>query len=112
MQREPHDSRDESHHRLRLFAYRVRVRETTKYLWGSSGIEQNSSATSPLVLHLHNDVFGNVVTFGTASNGTPGPAIGTLQPGEAFSIPLQNISGVYATATPYSTVSCFVRNAP
>jgi hypothetical protein len=90
--------------------YVVRVRDT-KYLWGSAGITSNVSFASPMILHIHNDVEGEPVTFGTATADGTKTTIGTLQAGESFSISIQNnICGVFATCTPLeSEVSCLIK---
>jgi hypothetical protein len=86
-------------HRLE---YKVRVRGTAApgmCLWGSAGITGLASFTSPPLLHIRNDKHGEVLTFGTQAKGTQS-VIGTLQPGECFSIQLQGISGVFAYCVP------------
>jgi hypothetical protein len=91
-------------------SYEVRVRGTM-YLWGSAGITANIEFAKPILLHIHNDAFGEVVTFGTqVASGTQTP-IGTLQPGEYVSIPVQNVSGVFATCALESTVCCLIKSA-
>jgi hypothetical protein len=37
-------------------------------------------------------------------------SFGTLQPGECVSIPLQNLTGVFATCAFESTVECLIRH--
>jgi hypothetical protein len=94
-----HDDCTELTHRLE---YKVRVRGTAApgmCLWGSAGITGSATFTSPPLLHIRNDKHGEVLTFGTQAKGTQTP-IGTLQPGECFSIQLQNISGVFAYCAP------------
>jgi hypothetical protein len=82
------------------------------YLWGSAGITQNQTFDKPLVLHIRNNVFGEEVTVGTAVSGVANPAFGNLQPGESFSIPIQNISGVFATCALETNVDCIIQPAP
>jgi len=95
-------------------SYEVRVRGTTPptYLWGSAGIRhQNISFDKPLLLHIRNDVFGEVVTFGyQVASGTQ-TTIGTLQPGECVSIPVQDKSGVFATCVFESIVACLIKES-
>ena len=89
-------------------SYEQRVRGTT-YLWGSAGIAQNIAFDKPLLLHVRNDTFGEPITFGTQlANGTK-TTIGTLGPGECVSVPLQKISGVFATCTLESNVCCLIK---
>jgi hypothetical protein len=97
-------------------SYEVRVRGTERdptYLWGSAGITENISFDKPLVLHIRNDVFGEAITLGTQTASKARKTIGTLQPGECISIPVQGISGVYAICTPESnesTVACIIKH--
>lgn len=102
------------------FHYKVRVRPaippaTAQCLWGSAGLIQDITFPKPLILHISNDPFGEPVTFGTQVVSGPPPSaptqtkIGTLQPGECVSIPLQGYSGVFATCAVESTVYCSIR---
>jgi hypothetical protein len=88
--------------------YEVRVRGTI-YLWGSAGITVNTTFDKPLLLHVRNNVFGEVVTLGTQVASGTQTTLGTLQPGEAVSIPIQNISGVFATCALESNVDCLIQ---
>jgi hypothetical protein len=96
-------------------AYEVRVRGTTTspmYLWGSAGISENITFDKPIILHIRNDLHGEVITFGTQTTSgaqKTQQTIGTLQPGECMSIALQGISGVFATCELESTVCCLIR---
>lgn len=91
-------------------SYEVRVRGTV-YLWGSAGVTQNISFDKPILLHIYNDPFGEVVTFGTRLADRTQTTIGTLQPGECVSIPLQHISGVFATCALESKVWCLIKGS-
>jgi hypothetical protein len=88
--------------------YAVRVRGTT-YLWGSSGITTDITFNKPLVLHIHNDDFGEEVTFGTQVASGTQTTIGTLEPGQCVSIPVQGICGVFATCALESKVDCLIK---
>jgi len=91
-------------------SYELRVRGTM-FLWGSAGLKENLSFDKPLLLHVRNDVFGEVIKLGTqVASGTQTP-LGSLQPGECVSIPLQGISGVYASCELESKVACLVRGS-
>jgi|SRR5271156_1786641 len=94
-------------HRLE---YKVRVRGTL-FLWGSAGITESPTFPSPLLLHIRNDKHGEEITVGTVASGTQSQ-IGTLQPGECFSVQIQNISGVFAScgSALESTVYCVIKN--
>jgi hypothetical protein len=92
--------------------YAVRVRGTTPpgtFLWGSSGLTANVPSTAVLILHVGNDRYGQEISLGTQADGTLN-GLGTLQPGEVVSlpIPLQTITGVYATCAGESIVRCVI----
>jgi hypothetical protein len=95
----------------RQASYEVRVRGTM-YLWGSAGITVNSTFDKPLLLHVRNNVFGEVLTLGTQVAGGAQTPLGTLQPGETMSVPIQNISGVFATCTLETNVDCLLHTTP
>jgi hypothetical protein len=89
-------------------SYEVRVRGTM-YLWGSGGITKNMNFAKPILLHIRNDPFGEVVTLSTqVATGTQ-TSLGTLQPGECVSIPVQDMSGVVATCALESIVACLIK---
>jgi hypothetical protein len=90
--------------------YKVRVRGTG-YLWGSAGVSKDASFPAPLLLHIHNDTFGEPITFGTQTANGHQTALGTLQAGEQFSISIQRISAVFATCNFESTVTCWLRKS-
>jgi len=100
--------------------YVVRVRPTAAplppmFLWGSDGITQNVPFAPPLVLHIHNDQFGDPLTFGVqVGSGTAASrtSYGTLQPGERVSISVQSVTGVYATCPTESIVHCSIKGSP
>lgn len=94
--------------RLAHASYEVRVRGTM-YLWGSAGITVNTTFDKPLVLHIRNNVFGEVATVGTQVAGGPQTVFGTIQPGECLSIPIQNIAGIFATCALETTVDCLIQ---
>jgi len=89
--------------------YEARVRGTI-YLWGSAGMSRDISFDRPLHFHIRNDVFGEPVTVGTQVASGSRTDLGTLQPGECLTIPLQRVSGVFATCALESTVSCLIRD--
>jgi hypothetical protein len=89
-------------------SYERRVRGTV-FLWGSAGITKNLSFGRPLVLHLRNDVFGAPIEVGTAVGSGAHTPLGTLEPGECLSVPVQDISGVYASCDLESTVACLIK---
>jgi hypothetical protein len=81
------------------------------YLWGSHGIIKNITFSKPLLLHVHNDVFGEEITIGTRQADGTEDTLGTLQPGEALSIPMQDLSGVFARCELESSVWCLIKYA-
>lgn len=82
------------------------------YLWGSAGVADNITFQKPLLLHIRNDPFGEVVTFGTQVSSGAQTTLGTLEPGECVSIPVQGISGVFATCALESSVCCLIKVSP
>jgi hypothetical protein len=92
-------------------AYKVRVRNTM-YLWGSAGITQDLTFYRPLLLHVHNHLFGEVIAIGTRVASGTETTLGTLQPGETVTIAVQGLSGVFASCTLESTVSCLIKDSP
>lgn len=94
-------------------SYEVRVRGTAPptYLWGSAGVTENISFSKPLLLHVRNDLFGEAITLGTQIASGSQTTIGTLKPGECLTIPLQDISGVFATCALDSTVACVIKGS-
>jgi len=110
------------------FNYKVRVRSNPlptapppQFLWGSAGLLQDITFPKPLILHIRNDLFGEPVTVGTQVVSGPPPSpptqtpVGTLQPGECLSLPIQGYSGIYATCeteSTESTVYCLLKVSP
>jgi hypothetical protein len=95
----------------RSASYEVKVRGTM-FLWGSAGITVDAAFSKPILLHVRNNVFGEVVTVGTQIASGPQTILGTLQPGESYSIPIQNISGVFATCALETSVDCLIHTSP
>ncbi len=92
-------------------SYEVRVRGTKvpTYLWGSAGVKTNIPFAKPILLHIHNDVFGEAITFGTQVASGTQTTIGTLGPGECVSIPVKDMSGVFATCEHETDVCCLIK---
>ena len=91
-------------------SYEVRVRNTM-YLWGSAGIKTDRTFDKPLVLHIRNDLFGERICIGTETASGTKTAIGTLDPGQCVSLPVQGISGVFASCDLESVVGCLIQHA-
>jgi hypothetical protein len=89
-------------------SYEIKVRGTM-FLWGSAGITNDISFDKPLLLHIHNDLFGEVITLGTQKAAGTKEIIGTLNRGEFVSIPLNDLSGVFASCEQESTVCCLIK---
>jgi hypothetical protein len=88
--------------------YRIRVRVGKQnYLWGSATVK-DITFSGPLILHIRNDTFGDVITFGTQKAAGTQVTLGTLQPGECVSIPIDKICGVFATCASESMVNCHI----
>lgn len=79
--------------------YSVKVRGS-KFLWGSAGIVKNLTFEKPFILHIANDLAGEPVAIGTLGSGGNKTEFGKIEPGECISIPVNDISGVYAECAP------------
>ena len=88
-------------------SYEIKVRGKM-HLWGSAGITKDISFDKQLVLHIHNDLFGEEITLGT-QNASGTRELGTLKRGECVSIPLNSISGVFASCETHTTVCCLIK---
>jgi hypothetical protein len=88
-------------------SYQVRVRGTM-YLWGSGGITADTTFDKPLLLHIRNNVFGQQILLATVSSGSSTP-LGTLNPGECYTIAIQAMSGVTANCATESAVDCLIQ---
>jgi len=92
-----------------MHGYEVKVRGTINdlaYLWGSKGITANLQW--PLLLSLRNDILGDPIELNTETAEGLKSSIGTLQPGECYTLPLLGLRGVFATCAMDSTVSCVI----
>lgn len=81
------------------FAMKFRVKVSSKgdtYLWGSAGLDKDSSTGVPLFLSLRNDELGEEIQLRYRQlSGTDG-TYGNLKPGESFSVSLAQVLGVFA----------------
>jgi len=88
-----------------MFQYVVRVREKV-YIWGSADF--SAALTETLFLHINNDRLGDQVTVASESGpGAPTP-LGTLRPGECWTLSLNGLRGVTATCASDTTLACAV----
>jgi len=87
--------------------YEVRVRDKA-FLWGSDGITKDIVFEKALILHMRNDIHGETLTFGTQVASGMKTTLGTIQPGQCVSIPIQKIIAVFATCTAETIVGCIV----
>jgi hypothetical protein len=88
-------------------AYTVKVRGL-RFLWGSAGLTQNLKFEKAFILHIANDLAGEPVTIGTRVAAGTKTELGTIKPGECLSVPVNDISGVYAECTLDSVVHCLI----
>jgi hypothetical protein len=88
-------------------AYSIKVRGTT-YVWGSAGLVKNLTFGKPFILHLVNDRAGQPVTIGTRVAAGAKTDLGIIQPGECLSLPVHDITGVYAECALDSLVHCLI----
>ncbi len=88
-----------------MFQYVVRIRGKV-YIWGSNDLDVALSV--PLVLVLNNDAFGDSVEIASESpQGTPS-LLGTLQPGQCWTLELTGLRGVTATCLTDTTLACAI----
>lgn len=88
-----------------MYQYLVRVRGGV-YLWGSDDID--IPLASALALVVNNDAFGDLIELASeAPQGAP-VALGTLQPGQCWTVALTGLRGVTATCATDTTVSCAI----
>jgi hypothetical protein len=88
--------------------YSVTVRGL-RHIWGSAGLTRDLKFEFAVILHIANDQAGEAVTIGTRVAAGAKTDLGTLQPGEHVSLPVNNISGVYAQCVSESVVHCQLR---
>jgi hypothetical protein len=89
-----------------VYEYQVKVRDKV-YLWGSAGISVNLAL--PLLLSMRTDIAGDPITISTeTAAGGPGTTLGTLLPGECYTVPLFGLRGVAATSTGDTNVECAI----
>jgi hypothetical protein len=91
-----------------MFQYIVRVRNKV-YVWGSSDIEV--ALPSPLMLVLNNDAFGDAVEIASESPQGAPAVLGTLQPGQCWTLVLTGLRGVTATCATDTTLACAILSA-
>jgi hypothetical protein len=86
--------------------YNLRIRAGKHvYLWGSAGFD-DIKFSAPLILHIRNELFGHPVTLATKKKSGAHTKLGTLEPGECVSIPINDVCGLFATSTDEATVNC------
>jgi hypothetical protein len=103
----PFSTSDELNRTAGSPTYSVKVRGL-RYLWGSAGLAQDLSFADPILLHVANDRAGEQVTIGTRVAAGTQTVLGTLQPGECVTLPVNNVSGVYAECASDSVVHCVI----
>jgi len=88
-----------------MYSYDVKIRDRF-WLWGSAGIAVNLDW--PILLTIRNNLFGEEIQIVTQRGGVDADQIGSLQPGECYTIPLAGLSGVYATCQADTNVTCTI----
>jgi hypothetical protein len=88
-----------------MYSYEVKIRDRV-WLWGSAGIKVNLDW--PALLTIRNNLFGEAVQIGTQKAGVDAQKIGSLQPGECYTIPLDGLSGVFASCPTDTSVACTI----
>lgn len=90
-----------------MFQYVVRVRERV-YIWGS--VDLSAVLAEPLVLVINNDRHGDQVTLASETVQGPPKPLGTLRPGECWTLSLSGLRGVTATCASDTTLACAILN--
>ena len=99
-----------------MVSYRVKIRRSTTvpltYMWGGDGIQANSRVA--LVLSFRVEEEGEPIEFGIRKigGGNPNSVLGSLQPGETFSLHLDGIAGVFASCEFDAYVACTILTKP
>lgn len=88
-----------------MFHYIVRVRGTA-YVWGSNDLEVALSAA--LVLVVNNDALGDAIEIVSESPQGAPTLVGTLQPGQCWTLVLTGLRGVTATCATDTTLACAI----
>lgn len=92
-----------------MYNYRVKVRQQT-YLYGGANVKTEAGTfNSNLVLFMRVDDLGEDIKFGIRRKKDGAVQdLGTLRPGESYALKLEDVSGVYATASDENdtTVEC------
>jgi hypothetical protein len=88
-----------------MFQYIVRVRGKV-YVWGSNDLDVALSL--PLFLVVNNNAFGDAVEIASEHlTGAP-KVLGTLQPGECWTLVLTGLRGVTASCDTDTALACAI----
>ena len=87
-----------------MYQYPVRVRGKI-YVWGSADL--NEPLGLQLILVINNNPYGDAAKIATETPSGTSP-IGTLQPGECWTLPLHGLKGVTASCDTDTTLSCAI----
>ena len=84
----------------------------TVFIWGSASLTVDLTFDKAILLHIRNDLHGSPVALGTRTASGTQTSLGSLQPGECVSIPVQTICGVFAScaADTDSVLSCMIHS--
>ena len=88
-----------------MYNYIVRVRGRV-YAWGSSDLKIGLKL--PLILVINNDSFGDTVEVVTEKNTGSPFTLGTIQPGQCWTIPLEGLRGVTVSCATDTTLACSI----
>ena len=86
-----------------MYRYRVKLR-AERFLWGSAGV--TTELKWPIFLTTRVDELGEEITLGTVAPGGARTTCAKLQPGETYTIVLQNVIGVFATCATDTQLTC------
>ncbi len=90
---------------LSMFQYIIKVRGKI-YAWGSNSV--TVALSTPLLLVINNDSMGETIEIASETiAGTP-VNLGTLLPGQCWTIELSGLSGVTVTCKTDTTLACAI----
>lgn len=88
-----------------MFQYIVRVRDKT-YVWGSNDL--GVSLSSSVLLVINNDAFGETVEIASEDLTGASKSLGTLLPGQCWTLELNGLRGVTASCDTDTTLACAI----
>jgi hypothetical protein len=88
-----------------MFQYIVRVRGKV-YVWGSNDLSVTLSL--PVLLVLNNDTMGEAAVISSEDSAGGPTVLGTLQPGQCWTLELTGLRGVTASCDTDTTLACAI----